>query len=167
MIRPFFASRIFKPYYYFETGCAAYLFGCGGLGKCAVVDAMLRAARDRADSRGLSLELAEGRVESLPLEDDAFDVVFAVTILQRTLRRSSQRAKCRRPESQPTTGHERFGAGAKRFVCSSAVFVRKGRDPLCDARSKLREDPPILLDGFKLERERHSFDGNLHESAGT
>ena len=30
---------IFKPYYYFETGCAAYLFGCGGLGRCAVVDA--------------------------------------------------------------------------------------------------------------------------------
>ncbi len=30
---------IFKPYYYFETGCAAYLLGCGGLGKCAVVDA--------------------------------------------------------------------------------------------------------------------------------
>lgn len=30
---------IFKPYYYFETGCAAYLFGCGGLGKCAVVAA--------------------------------------------------------------------------------------------------------------------------------
>jgi hydroxyacylglutathione hydrolase len=30
---------ILRPYYYFETGCAAYLFGCGGLGKCAVVDA--------------------------------------------------------------------------------------------------------------------------------
>jgi glyoxylase-like metal-dependent hydrolase (beta-lactamase superfamily II) len=30
---------IFKPYYYFASGCAAYLFGCGGLGKCAVVDA--------------------------------------------------------------------------------------------------------------------------------
>ena len=30
---------IFKPYYYFETGCAAFLFGCGSLGKCAVVDA--------------------------------------------------------------------------------------------------------------------------------
>jgi hydroxyacylglutathione hydrolase len=30
---------IFRPYYYYETGCAAYLFGCGGLGKCAVVDA--------------------------------------------------------------------------------------------------------------------------------
>lgn len=30
---------IFKPYHYDATGCAAYLFGCGGLGKCAVVDA--------------------------------------------------------------------------------------------------------------------------------
>jgi glyoxylase-like metal-dependent hydrolase (beta-lactamase superfamily II) len=29
---------IFRPYYYYETGCAAYLFGCGGKGKCAVVD---------------------------------------------------------------------------------------------------------------------------------
>src|SRR5688572_15041269 len=33
------AVMIFKPYYYFETGCAAYLFGCGSLAKCAVVDA--------------------------------------------------------------------------------------------------------------------------------
>ncbi|MDI3286819.1 MBL fold metallo-hydrolase [Polyangium sp. 15x6] len=33
---------IFKPYYSFEIGCAAYLFGCGGLGKCAVVDAQER-----------------------------------------------------------------------------------------------------------------------------
>jgi glyoxylase-like metal-dependent hydrolase (beta-lactamase superfamily II) len=30
---------MFRPYYYFDTGCAAYLFGCGGKGKCAVVDA--------------------------------------------------------------------------------------------------------------------------------
>jgi hydroxyacylglutathione hydrolase len=30
---------IFNPYYNFETGCAAYLLGCGTLGKCAVVDA--------------------------------------------------------------------------------------------------------------------------------
>jgi len=30
---------IFRPYHYFDTGCAAYLFGCGTLGKCAVVDA--------------------------------------------------------------------------------------------------------------------------------
>jgi hydroxyacylglutathione hydrolase len=29
---------IFRPYYSFETGCAAYVFGCGGLAKCAVVD---------------------------------------------------------------------------------------------------------------------------------
>jgi hydroxyacylglutathione hydrolase len=29
---------IFRPYYYFETGCAAYLLGCGGLGLCTVID---------------------------------------------------------------------------------------------------------------------------------
>ncbi len=29
---------IFKPFYYFDTGCAAYVFGCGGLGIGAVVD---------------------------------------------------------------------------------------------------------------------------------
>jgi hydroxyacylglutathione hydrolase len=29
---------IFKPFYYFDTGCAAYVLGCGTLGKCAVVD---------------------------------------------------------------------------------------------------------------------------------
>jgi glyoxylase-like metal-dependent hydrolase (beta-lactamase superfamily II) len=30
---------IFRPYYDFETGCAALLLGCGSLGRCAVVDA--------------------------------------------------------------------------------------------------------------------------------
>jgi hydroxyacylglutathione hydrolase len=30
---------IFRPYHYFDTGCATYLFGCSSLGKCAVVDA--------------------------------------------------------------------------------------------------------------------------------
>ena len=30
---------IFRPYYYYETGCVAYLFGCPTQGKCAVVDA--------------------------------------------------------------------------------------------------------------------------------
>ena len=29
---------IFKPYYYFDTGCAAYVFGCGSRGLGAVVD---------------------------------------------------------------------------------------------------------------------------------
>jgi hydroxyacylglutathione hydrolase len=29
---------IFRAFSYFDTGCAAYLFGCGTLGKCAVVD---------------------------------------------------------------------------------------------------------------------------------
>jgi glyoxylase-like metal-dependent hydrolase (beta-lactamase superfamily II) len=29
---------IFRPFYYYDRGCASYLFGCGTLGKCAVVD---------------------------------------------------------------------------------------------------------------------------------
>jgi glyoxylase-like metal-dependent hydrolase (beta-lactamase superfamily II) len=29
---------ILKPFYYYDTGCAAYVLGCGTLGKCAVVD---------------------------------------------------------------------------------------------------------------------------------
>jgi hydroxyacylglutathione hydrolase len=32
---------IFRPFQYFETGCAAYVLGCGGLGFCAVVDPQL------------------------------------------------------------------------------------------------------------------------------
>lgn len=30
---------ILRPFYYYDKGCAAYLFGCGTLGRCAVVDA--------------------------------------------------------------------------------------------------------------------------------
>jgi glyoxylase-like metal-dependent hydrolase (beta-lactamase superfamily II) len=30
---------IFRPFYYDDLGCAAYLLGCGTLGRCAVVDA--------------------------------------------------------------------------------------------------------------------------------
>ena len=29
---------IFRPFYYYDRGCAAYVFGCGTLGQCAVVD---------------------------------------------------------------------------------------------------------------------------------
>ena len=29
---------IFRPFFYFDTGCAAYVFGCGTAGRCAVVD---------------------------------------------------------------------------------------------------------------------------------
>lgn len=29
---------IFRPFYYHDIGCAAYLLGCGSLGECAVVD---------------------------------------------------------------------------------------------------------------------------------
>ena len=49
---------IFKPYYYFDTGCAAYLFGCGSLGKCAVVDAHecdLDAYAEFAASKGMRI----------------------------------------------------------------------------------------------------------------
>jgi hydroxyacylglutathione hydrolase len=31
-------DMIFRPFYRFETGCAAYVFGCGGQGVCCVVD---------------------------------------------------------------------------------------------------------------------------------
>jgi hydroxyacylglutathione hydrolase len=49
---------IFKPYYYFETGCATYLLGCGGLGICAVVDAHeqdLEAYAQFAASKGMQI----------------------------------------------------------------------------------------------------------------
>lgn len=49
---------IFKPYYYFDTGCAAYLFGCGGHGKCAVVDAHeedVEAYQAFAASKGMTI----------------------------------------------------------------------------------------------------------------
>jgi glyoxylase-like metal-dependent hydrolase (beta-lactamase superfamily II) len=49
---------IFRPYYYFETGCAAYLFGCGTLGKCAVVDPQEKDVKNYqafADSKGMTI----------------------------------------------------------------------------------------------------------------
>jgi glyoxylase-like metal-dependent hydrolase (beta-lactamase superfamily II) len=49
---------IFRPYYYFDTGCAAYLFGCGTVGKCAVVDAHeqdLDAYRTFASAKGMQI----------------------------------------------------------------------------------------------------------------
>ena len=44
---------IFKPFYHFETGCAAYVFGCGGHGKCAVVDAREQRHRRVCRIRGV------------------------------------------------------------------------------------------------------------------
>jgi glyoxylase-like metal-dependent hydrolase (beta-lactamase superfamily II) len=49
---------IFRPFYYFDTGCAAYVFGCGGLGFGAVVDPQERDVDgylEFADSKGLRL----------------------------------------------------------------------------------------------------------------
>jgi glyoxylase-like metal-dependent hydrolase (beta-lactamase superfamily II) len=49
---------LFRPYYYFQTGCAAYVFGCGTVGKCAVVDAHeedVEAYAEFADSKGMRI----------------------------------------------------------------------------------------------------------------
>jgi glyoxylase-like metal-dependent hydrolase (beta-lactamase superfamily II) len=35
-------TMIFRPFHYFDTGCAAYVFGCTAAGKCAVVDPQAR-----------------------------------------------------------------------------------------------------------------------------
>jgi hydroxyacylglutathione hydrolase len=49
---------IFKPFQYFETGCAAYVLGCGGLGFCAVIDPQLHdvdAYHSFASSKGMRI----------------------------------------------------------------------------------------------------------------
>ncbi len=49
---------IFKPWYRFESGCAAYLLGCAGRGCCAVVDAHeadVDAYLDFAAARGMRI----------------------------------------------------------------------------------------------------------------
>lgn len=49
---------IFRPFYYYDLGCAAYLFGCGTAGKATVVDA-------RADDVDTYLAFAAARNLSL------------------------------------------------------------------------------------------------------
>jgi glyoxylase-like metal-dependent hydrolase (beta-lactamase superfamily II) len=49
---------IFKPFYYFDTGCAAYVFGCASVGKGAVVDPQERdidAYVSFAEAKGLRI----------------------------------------------------------------------------------------------------------------
>lgn len=49
---------IFRPFYYFDTGCAAYVFGCGSVGKGAVVDPQERDVDSYiafAESTGLAI----------------------------------------------------------------------------------------------------------------
>jgi hydroxyacylglutathione hydrolase len=49
---------IFKPFHYFDTGCAAYVFGCGSVGKGAVVDPQERDIESYfafAKGKGLSI----------------------------------------------------------------------------------------------------------------
>ncbi len=47
-------AMIFRPYYYYDLGCAAYVFGCGTLGTGAVVDA-------RADDIDSYIEFASAK----------------------------------------------------------------------------------------------------------
>jgi glyoxylase-like metal-dependent hydrolase (beta-lactamase superfamily II) len=49
---------IFRPFYYFDTGCASYVFGCGSVGLGAVVDPQERdvdAYVDFAHDKGLKI----------------------------------------------------------------------------------------------------------------
>src|SRR5262245_65851697 len=49
---------IFRPFHYFDTGCAAYVFGCGTVGECAVVDPQARDVdtyREFAAAKGMRL----------------------------------------------------------------------------------------------------------------
>ena len=49
---------ILRPYYYYDRGCAAYLFGCGTIGRCAVVDARsddVEAYATFASSKGMRI----------------------------------------------------------------------------------------------------------------
>ena len=48
---------IFRPFLYFDTGCAAYVFGCGTAGRCAVVDPQERDV-DADDARSRYRHLA-------------------------------------------------------------------------------------------------------------
>src|SRR5689334_10671660 len=52
------ALMIFRPFYRFDTGCAAYVFGCGGQGMCVVVDPQLDdvdAYAEFADAKGMRI----------------------------------------------------------------------------------------------------------------
>src|SRR5262249_29829036 len=51
-------EMIFHPFYRFETGCAAYVLGCGGMGRCAVVDPQL----DRVESYAAFAESKNMRI---------------------------------------------------------------------------------------------------------
>jgi len=49
---------ILRPYYYDDHGCAAYVFGCGTIGRCAVVDARIEdvdAYASFANSKGMRI----------------------------------------------------------------------------------------------------------------
>jgi glyoxylase-like metal-dependent hydrolase (beta-lactamase superfamily II) len=89
---------IFRPFYYYDLGCASYVLGCGTLGRCAVVDpraddvdtyARFAAAKDmritqvidthvHADHRSGAVELARQTGGAYRLHESA-DVTVSFT----------------------------------------------------------------------------------------
>jgi hydroxyacylglutathione hydrolase len=130
---------IFQPFYYPETGCAAYLVGCGGKGKCAVVDHQAKDV-DRyvafAESKGMAIthaidthvhadhvsggpSLAE-RVGAHYCLHASADVAFEFTPLEdgEEIELGNVRARVRH-----TPGH------TPESVCLLVTDLRRGPDP--------------------------------------
>ena len=80
---------IFRPFYYFETGCAAYVLGCGGLGLCAVVAAVLDRAGSAARSEPASRASAPPALPQLALDVDATQATLTVPATPDAMKRSS------------------------------------------------------------------------------
>ena len=130
---------ILRPYYYFDMGCAAYLFGCGSLGKCAVVDARVEdvdACRVFAASKGMQIthvidthvhadhrsggpELARRADADYCLHESA-DVAFAFTPLhdREDIELGNTRVKVLH-----TPGH------SPDSICLVVMDLRRGSDP--------------------------------------
>jgi hydroxyacylglutathione hydrolase len=130
---------ILRPYYYFDLGCAAYLFGCGTLGRCAVVDARLddvdayvafaaskgmriRHAIDthvHADHRSGSPELARRTGAQHCLHESA-DVTFPFTALRDgdSIELGNTRVKVLH-----TPGH------SPESICLLVTDLKRGSDP--------------------------------------
>jgi hydroxyacylglutathione hydrolase len=75
---------IFQPFYYPETGCAAYIVGCGGIGKCAVVDGQAKDVERYvalAETKGMAITHA-ARVGAHYCLHASADVAFEFTPLE-------------------------------------------------------------------------------------
>lgn len=130
---------ILRPYHHYETGCAGYLFGCGTLGKCAVVDAQERDVADyaafaaekgmrithvidthvHADHRSGGRALAEKTGAAYCLHESA-DVAFPFTPLRdgEEIELGNTRVRVLH-----TPGH------TPESICLVVTDLRRGKDP--------------------------------------